>query len=214
MHKVTTSPPSKRIKLESSPTPPPEEHSTTNNEDESLEDDHCSICLQSLVDRAVIPTCSHEFCFECILLWSEQSRKCPLCSQLIGEYLIHHIRSKYDYQKHYLPPPRTNSPRLLPSGEARSRSLRNVYRERQWGRRARQERAQVDQLERAVAKRRWIYEHDLYVKHVASNSCTRYRPYPAPSQFAASPDLISRMTTFLRRELQVWPNLDVEESAL
>lgn len=47
-------------------------------------------------------------------------------------------------------------------------------------------------------------------KHVASNSYTKYRPYPTPSQFSSSPDLISRTTTFLRRELQVWEGLDVE----
>ncbi|KAH9992157.1 hypothetical protein BJV77DRAFT_455127 [Russula vinacea] len=42
------------------------------------------------------------------------------------------------------------------------------------------------------------------------NKYTRYRPYPTPTQFAASQDLISRMTVFLRRELLVWPNADVE----
>ena len=47
-------------------------------------------------------------------------------------------------------------------------------------------------------------------KHVGSNSYTKYRPYPTPSQFAASPDLVSRTTTFLRRELRVWEGLDVE----
>ena len=32
--------------------------------------DHCTICLQSVVDRTVVPTCSHEFCFECLLVWT------------------------------------------------------------------------------------------------------------------------------------------------
>jgi hypothetical protein len=113
--------------------------------DAEVEEDHCAICLQTIVDRALIPECSHEFCFECMMIWSgkkfiefaailysdatvsqylskknsqkyahtiEQSRRCPLCSQTIGDYLIHHIRSTYDYQKHFLPPLRT-SPRLL-----------------------------------------------------------------------------------------------------
>ncbi|KAG9050801.1 hypothetical protein FS837_002357 [Tulasnella sp. UAMH 9824] len=47
-------------------------------------------------------------------------------------------------------------------------------------------------------------------KHIASNPYTRFKPYPTPQQFAASQDLISRTTTFIRRELQVWTNLDVE----
>ncbi|KAF9232392.1 hypothetical protein BU15DRAFT_55083 [Melanogaster broomeanus] len=210
-----TSPPSKRIKLESSPSPPPEaqlpkDPDLNNNDHENLEQNQCSICLQSYLDRAIIPTCAHEFCFECILLWSEQSRKCPLCSRSFdNSYLIHRVRSHYDYQKHYLPPSRT-SPPLLSTGESRARALRNTRRERQWGRRERQQREEADHLERAIARRRWIYHHDLYAKHVASNPYTRYRPFPTPAQFAASPDLISRMTTFLRRELHVWPNLDVE----
>ncbi|KAG6878905.1 hypothetical protein C0992_006785 [Termitomyces sp. T32_za158] len=47
-------------------------------------------------------------------------------------------------------------------------------------------------------------------QHVASNAYTRYRPYPTPALFAASNDLITRTTIFLRRELQVWDNIDVE----
>ncbi|OAX34565.1 hypothetical protein K503DRAFT_747224 [Rhizopogon vinicolor AM-OR11-026] len=196
---------SKRIKLELSPPP----RLTDDQNDENLDHDHCVICLQSLVDRTVIPTCSHEFCFECISLWAEQSQKCPLCSQLIGEYLIHHIRSQFDYQKHYLLPPRSKSPQLLPTGETRVSAARRARRAR-WGRRDRRDIDEADQLERAIAKRRWVYQNHLYAKHVASNSFTRYRPYPAPAQFAASPDMISRATIFLRRELRVWPNLDVE----
>jgi hypothetical protein len=33
-------------------------------------EDNCTICLQAIVDRTVIPVCSHEFCYECILVWS------------------------------------------------------------------------------------------------------------------------------------------------
>ncbi|KAI5998528.1 hypothetical protein F5J12DRAFT_724781 [Pisolithus orientalis] len=194
-------------------------------------EEHCTICLQPFLDRAIIPTCAHEFCFECILLWAEQSRKCPLCNRPFdsssstdtgGSYLIHHIRSKYDYQKYYLPP-RPSSP--APSGPAveagldlgeRSQLQRTIRRrrERQWGsRRAPQEQEQEraeEQLEQAIARRRWVYEWGLYAKHVASNRHTRYRPFPTPSQFASSPGLISRMMMWLRRELRVWPNLDVE----
>ena len=32
--------------------------------------DHCSICLQPISDRTLIPACSHEFCFECLLVWT------------------------------------------------------------------------------------------------------------------------------------------------
>jgi E3 ubiquitin-protein ligase Topors len=157
----------------------------------------------------------------------DQSRRCPLCSQPIGEYLIHHLRSKYDYTKHYLTP-------LVTSPRPSQRPIRTNTRrrpEREWGQRERRAAQEAHKLERALTRRRWIYQHNLYAKvstlsqflvipfsdvnaaiqqHVASNSYTRYRPYPSPAQFASSPDLIARMTAFLRRELRVWVNLDVE----
>ncbi|KAI0086037.1 hypothetical protein BDY19DRAFT_908566 [Irpex rosettiformis] len=182
-------------------------------EDES-DEEHCSICLQPLSDRTIVPACSHEFCFECLLVWTEQSRKCPLCSGQIGEYLIHDIRSKYDFSKHYLNPLRT-SPRLDPSVSRVARA-QNHGRRREvvWGRNERRERERerraADELERAIEKRRWIYRHGLYAKHVASNPYTRYKPFPTPVQFSSNPDLISRATIFVRRELRVWDALDVE----
>ena len=38
--------------------------------EEKIDEDHCTICLQPIVDRTVVPTCSHEFCFECLMVWS------------------------------------------------------------------------------------------------------------------------------------------------
>ncbi|KAK0439680.1 uncharacterized protein EV420DRAFT_1279466 [Desarmillaria tabescens] len=193
-----SSPPRKRVKLES-PSPPPE----IQDEDE----DNCSICLQPFVDRTVIPTCSHEFCFDCLVVWTEQSRKCPLCAQTTGEYLIHRIRSRYDYQKHYLAP--LSTPGLLPLRAAPQREP-DVRRRRRRRERGRREQDEADKLERSIEKRRWIYEHGLYAKHVASNGYTKYRPYPTPAQFAASQEMVSKTIMFLRRELRVWDDLDVE----
>nr|GAT61208.1 RING finger domain protein [Mycena chlorophos] len=34
------------------------------------DEDRCSICLQSMLDRTVVPICSHEFCFDCLLVWT------------------------------------------------------------------------------------------------------------------------------------------------
>ncbi|KAF8920342.1 hypothetical protein CPB85DRAFT_1248510 [Mucidula mucida] len=157
----------------------------------------CAICLHTFSDRTLVPACAHEFCFDCILEWTGQSRKCPLCNQAIGEYLIHRIRGRYDYQKHYIT--------ALPEKDADSRPGPS--------RRSRRERAhreEVDRLDQSIEKRRAVYTWHLYAKHVASNAYTKYRPYPTPAQFAASPELIRRTTMFLRRELRVWVNLDVE----
>ncbi|KAF8884665.1 hypothetical protein BD779DRAFT_1612096 [Infundibulicybe gibba] len=203
----------KRIRLEPSEESLPETtDAVPEDPDESSLENQCSICLQPIVDRTVIPTCSHEFCFECLLLWSEQSRRCPLCSQSVGDHLIHNIRSRYDYRKHYLNPLRSSQGPSSPGRTIRSRAVnrRRAAREREWERREREDREEADKLDRSIEKRRWLYQHDLYAKHVASNSYTKYRPYPTPAQFSASADLISRTTTFLRRELRVWQNLDVE----
>ena len=79
---TSTSPPSKRVRLgedddEDTPIPEPGRlddpvESDDNDDDSSeIEDgEHCSICLQVFVDRAVIPECAHDFCFECILKWT------------------------------------------------------------------------------------------------------------------------------------------------
>ncbi|KAF9479848.1 hypothetical protein BDN70DRAFT_771058, partial [Pholiota conissans] len=169
----------------------------------------CSICLWSLVDRAVILKFSHEFCFECLFVWTEQSCRCPLCTQAIGDYLIHSIRSRYDYCKHYLLPLRTSPPYCPVQNNPILQNTRNCA----WRRRRERERrddTENDKLERSIEFRQWIYRHDVYAKHVASSSFTKYRPYPTPAQFSASQDLISRTTSFLRRELQVWEGLDME----
>lgn len=80
----TSSPPSKRIKLELDEPSLVEErdvvkveedHTPGQDEDENEDGDgdRCSICLQATVDRTIIPTCSHEFCFECLLVWTGTS---------------------------------------------------------------------------------------------------------------------------------------------
>jgi hypothetical protein len=165
--------------------------------DTEVDEDHCTICLQAIVDRALIPECSHEFCFECLMIWSgkkiiefaavkflnnfpkkktpahtiEQSRRCPLCSQNIGDYLIHHIRSTYDYQKHFLPPLRTSPRRPLSRTDgARIAPVTHRRRERVWGRRDRSAQDEADALQRAVSRRRWIYRHNLYAKVTSSNT--------------------------------------------
>ncbi|KAG8786835.1 hypothetical protein FRC15_010575 [Serendipita sp. 397] len=67
-----------------------------------------------------------------------------------------------------------------------------------------------DELHAMITRRKFIYQNVLYAKHVASNKYTRYAPHPTPAQVAVSIDLQRKAAAFLRRELQVWSNLDVE----
>ena len=95
----------------------------------------------------------------------EQSRKCPLCTRQIGAYLIHHIRSNLDFQKYYLPPQST-SPLSSQQSRQESRVLRSrrTAQSRRWGRTERRAQEAADELERAIDRRRWIYQNRLFAK--------------------------------------------------
>ncbi|KAF8321301.1 hypothetical protein DL93DRAFT_2040275, partial [Clavulina sp. PMI_390] len=172
------------------------------------DEDSCIICLQSITDQTVLRCAHDQFCFDCMIIWTKQSRKCPLCSQDVGAYLIHQIRAEHDFQKYYLPPllaPLEIRPALQARVQANIRRRRP---EAHWGRP--QDMNTADNLERAIERRKWVYQQGFYAKHIASNTYTKFRPIPTPSQFASSEELISRATVFIRRELCVWPNLDVQ----
>lgn len=76
--------PAKRIKLEDS-SPPDINFEETDAAEAEGGEDHCTICLQPIVDRTVMPLCSHEFCFECLMVWSGMFR--PLVSQMNITYV-------------------------------------------------------------------------------------------------------------------------------
>ncbi|KZT35966.1 hypothetical protein SISSUDRAFT_1008095 [Sistotremastrum suecicum HHB10207 ss-3] len=193
------------------------------------EPENCIICLQPITDNVVLPACGHRgCCFQCMLLWiatsstvasghGKSSRRCPLCNTPIGNHIIHGIRGQYDFERHWLAPP--SSPTARPSTSNETHADNASVRTGQIGPRrgiTRVDRRQqvVDELERAIERRRHIYRHGMFVKHIASNRHTQYKPTLTPSRFAASPDLISRATKFIRRELRVWNGLDVEVSSL
>lgn len=85
----------------------------------------------------------------------------------MGDYLIHSIRSRYDYRKHYLAPMRTPPSPRPPSNHVYVHSTRRARRRHHqhvWGIGARDTDEESDKLERSISKRRWIYEHGLYAK--------------------------------------------------
>ncbi|XP_057845131.2 E3 ubiquitin-protein ligase RHF2A [Cryptomeria japonica] len=49
-------------------------------------EDACSICLDpfSHNDPSTVTTCKHEYHLQCILDWSQRSRQCPMCWQLLS----------------------------------------------------------------------------------------------------------------------------------
>ena len=85
---------SKRMKLQGENLLPHNDLEEVENPKPNQEDseDSCSICLHSIADRTVIPKCSHEFCFECLLVWTGMSH------YLIGEM----IKASFIYIKNNL----------------------------------------------------------------------------------------------------------------
>ncbi|BGP23306.1 hypothetical protein JCM10295v2_002201 [Rhodotorula toruloides] len=198
---------------------PEEDH--VNEEDE---EELCAICLSPIENRTVIFPCHHgQFCWQCIRAWTDQSRKCPLCLGPI-EHLIHNIRSSKDYQTHYLLPLHTiasssSADDLLPARGSRRPAVNpTLPRHALYGRNRYSSAARLNDLdettwrereeERALERRRFIYREGLYAKHVASNRYTGFKPF-TPQTFASNPDLKARVIKFIRRELQVFPAVDV-----
>ncbi|KAJ6689411.1 hypothetical protein OIU85_005779 [Salix viminalis] len=53
--------------------------------DDAVEDDACSICLDPFTPQepATDTCCKHEYHLQCILEWSQRSKECPICWQLL-----------------------------------------------------------------------------------------------------------------------------------
>lgn len=53
--------------------------------DDAFEDDSCSICLDPFTaqEPATVTCCNHDYHLQCILEWSQRSKECPICWQLL-----------------------------------------------------------------------------------------------------------------------------------
>ncbi|GAA5916046.1 uncharacterized protein JCM6883_001982 [Sporobolomyces salmoneus] len=183
-------------------------------------DELCAICLAPIDNKTVIYPCHHgQFCWNCIRAWTDQSRKCPLCLGPI-EHLIHNIRSTKDYSTYHLLPLHTlqssgSSTSITPSSSRPRRPLStsaSLPRHALYGRQAIQTLDSPTPRERleeiALERRKYIYREGLYAKHVASNRYTGFKPF-SPQTFSLNSELKAKVIKFIRRELQVFPAVDI-----
>ena len=56
----------------------------------------CIICFNSYKNPTKI-FCGHSFCNECILNWSSQSDKCPICRQSFNLSVKHNYNTRQNY---------------------------------------------------------------------------------------------------------------------
>ena len=170
----------------------------------------CLICHTSpICDATILPACLHsQFCFPCILRWISIKRSCPLCLSAVGDYVIHSVRGDDDWLRYYLPPRSSGSARVSASSTVDRRTITASVQ------RARLSRHSPSSTRSTVAFRRLVYTHSLYAKHLGSNPHTGFRAAPSPSAIRNDAlhrgPIVGRVATFLRRELHVWPHVDVE----
>ncbi|GMP76722.1 hypothetical protein CsSME_00033279 [Camellia sinensis var. sinensis] len=65
----------------------------------------CTICLNHIDHRraAVITTCLHAYCVDCIRRWSDLKRNCPLCNAVFDAWFSQINLSSRTFLKHKLP---------------------------------------------------------------------------------------------------------------
>ncbi|KAF9105832.1 hypothetical protein BGX27_009421 [Mortierella sp. AM989] len=184
---------------------------------------YCVICLNTCEDRTVLETCHHEFCFHCILQWSMISHSCPLCIQVF-ESCIHNILDDLNYTVHRFEKPTssskgpsTGSPSSSTSSATSRRQqqiavpygiIRQLYGPAQRRRRFRNppnvdlaEQTVTEHQQSALEKRRHVYRHRLFVKHIGANRITGFQQI-TPETFRIFPHKLDRLIPWVRRELQ------------
>ncbi|KAM0301053.1 hypothetical protein HYE67_004657 [Fusarium culmorum] len=176
--------------------------------------DCCVICLESITEVCEAIPCHHRnFDYICLLSWLEQSPKCPLCKAVVSQ-----VRHALDepVAKTYIVPKPAPKPEKQQSDHRpyAPSSLRRQLppRRRPYARRSRYETPSLSPSDE-IARRRDVYRHNRYSKHVGTNRLSRYREL-TPAVFCADSELVSRARMWIRRELQVFPflNPDADET--
>lgn len=164
----------------------------------------CTICLQTITERAVAVPCNHlTFDFLCLVSWLQERSSCPLCNATVTE-VQYDFRDADDYKRYQLPPETTAEGVSESSYEHSRRRRGQDFIRRQ---RSRAQQSGPSGEDPALDRRRRVYQSKLFSLHVGANSISGYHDF-APQDFANSPQLQKRARMFLRRELNVFSFLD------
>lgn len=167
----------------------------------------CTICLQTITERAIAVPCNHlTFDFICLVSWLQQRKTCPLCNATITA-VEYDWRGPHDY-KVFEVQSTEREPRRVDDSASQRMRLRSH----------RDSRGPINQSrpsslplrtheDPALSRRRRAYQHRLYSQHIGANAISGYRDF-TPKDFAGSTSLQTRARIFLRRELQLFTHLD------
>ncbi|KAH7322789.1 hypothetical protein B0I35DRAFT_426475 [Stachybotrys elegans] len=173
--------------------------------------DCCVICLEAITEPCRVQPCGHtNFDYLCVSSWLFATPQCPLCKTSVSEVLHgppDNIQTtRFDQDK--------SAPRPSWSSSARFSAADAFLGRRHAARRPRPQRNGYDGTappRDIVRQRREVYRRNLYSKHVGSNRMSRYREL-TPQMFREDEDLVSRARMWIRRELQVFSFLTLDES--
>lgn len=171
--------------------------------------DCCVICLEAVSEACeALPCRHHNFDYLCLLSWLEQSPKCPLCKATVAQ--VRHALDEPVAKVYDVPQP---APSPSPQNSRTYSSSRNHLHRPHWRRpyRDRPHNTTHESVSRAVTQRRDVYRHNRYSKHVGSNRVSRYREL-TPALFREDEELVSRARMWIRRELQVFSFLSIDEA--
>lgn len=175
----------------------------------------CVICLEVIEDPCEIKPCGHaNFDYLCALSWLLETPLCPLC-KTPAKSLLHGAHGEGNRPATIIQqnPKRTLASetlsRTIPQSSSFTRSSRRC---RSTNRRYTSTNNGVRGPHLAIQQRRRVYQHNLYSKHVGSNRISRYRELN-PGLFCSDEELASRARMWIRRELQVFEFLSVNNDS-
>jgi hypothetical protein len=64
-------------------------HSLSFRKSNTMEQDTCPICLETLKRKVSLVPCSHKFCVRCIDQWQSRNNSCPVCRTQISFQTAH-----------------------------------------------------------------------------------------------------------------------------
>lgn len=175
--------------------------------------DPCVICLDAITDPAEASPCGHRnFDYLCALSWFLEHPSCPLCKANVTSL----VRGPADAPNREVTAIEQKQENCQSSHAPSSRSVDELgYRNRRRQRLQRHHRFEHRHevsLSQALERRRNIYRQSLYSKHVGSNRVSRYQEL-TPQLFCADEELVSRARIWIRRELQVFSFLSLDDVA-
>lgn len=173
----------------------------------------CPICLEKLDNPSIPDTCTHQFCFICIVHWSSTAPACPICKRGFN-FIVHNIVSASEYKRYY---PKENNAK---NGRSRTHAPPSHNRTSSSTSSSRRDPHPPPPALAAPPPHLFLTEHEhrraVYARQLsakpsasstpsASSSSSSHAPPPpylTPDLLSSRPALLARLKPWLTRDLQ------------